>query len=87
MPRTHLGTTDGQFIGIMWIFTNKGDRENPNVRCGLVGKESRTGSDDALFASTVIFLELFTCDEYTIGTTTSQVKMIDKGEEMLQVQQ
>jgi hypothetical protein len=42
---------------------------------------------DALFASTVIFLELFTCDEYTIGTTTSQVKMIDKGEEMLQVQQ
>ena len=36
----------------MWIDTNKGDSENPNVRCRLVGKEFRTGPDDALFAST-----------------------------------
>ena len=36
----------------MWIDTNQGDAEHPNVRCRLVGKEFRTGPDDALFAST-----------------------------------
>ncbi len=36
----------------MWSDTNKGDADNPNVRCRLVGKEFRTGPDDALFAIT-----------------------------------
>ena len=52
VPRTHLATTGGKIIGTMWIDTNKGDADNPNVRFRLVGKEIRTGSDDALFART-----------------------------------
>ena len=34
------------------IDINKGDGENPNVRCRLVRNEFRTGPDDVLFAST-----------------------------------
>ena len=52
VPRSHLATTGGKIIGTMWIDTNKGDADNPNVRCRLVGKEFRTGPDDALFTST-----------------------------------
>ena len=33
VPRTHLATTGGKLIGTMWIDTNKGDSENPSVRC------------------------------------------------------
>ena len=52
VPSSHLATAGGNIIGTMWIDTNKGDDDNPNVRCSLVGKEFRTGPDDALFAST-----------------------------------
>ena len=47
LPGTHLATTAGKLIGAMWTDTNKGDSEKPNVRCRLVGKEFRTGPDDA----------------------------------------
>ena len=52
VPRSYLATTGGKIIGTMWIDTNKEDRQNPNVRCRLVGKEFRTGPDDELFGST-----------------------------------
>ena len=39
-------------IGTKWIDVNKGDFDNPRIRCRLVGKEFRTGPDDALYAST-----------------------------------
>ena len=35
VPRSHLATTGGKIIGTMWIDTNKGDADNPNVRCML----------------------------------------------------
>ena len=41
VPQTHIATTGGKLIGTMWIDTNKGDNENPNVRCRLVGKSFR----------------------------------------------
>ena len=31
VPRTHLATTGGKLIGIVWIDINKGDSVNPNV--------------------------------------------------------
>ena len=52
VPRSEQLETKGKVIGTKWIDTNKGDFENPNIRCRLVGKEFRTGPDDALFAST-----------------------------------
>ena len=52
VPRSEQVATGGKIIGTKWIDTNKGDFENPNIRCRLVGKEFRTGPDDALFAST-----------------------------------
>ena len=52
VPRSEQAETGGKIIGTKWIDTNKGDSENPNIRCRLVGKEFRTGPDDALFAST-----------------------------------
>ena len=39
-------------IKTRWIDADKGDEENPNYRARLVGKEFRTGPDDAMFAST-----------------------------------
>ena len=52
VPRSEQLETKGKVIGTKWIDTNKGDFENPNIRCRLVGKEFGTGPDDALFAST-----------------------------------
>ena len=69
VPRSHLATTGGKIIGTMWIDTNKGDADNPNVRCRLVGKEFRTGPDDALFASTPLLeaLRLIISRASTLG--------------------
>ena len=44
--------TRGKVIGTKWIDTNKGDIDNPKIRSRFVGKEFRTGLDDALSAST-----------------------------------
>ena len=44
-----------KIIGTKWIGADKGDLENPNIRCRLVGKEFRTGPDHALYASTAPF--------------------------------
>ena len=35
-----------------WIFINKGDRENPDVRSRFVAKEFNTGEEVGLFAAT-----------------------------------
>ena len=52
VPRSEQHQTKGKIIGTKWIDTNKGDSTNPKIRSRLVGKEFRTGPDDALFAST-----------------------------------
>ena len=52
VPREEQAKTGGKIIGTKWIDVNKGDIDNPNIRCRLVGKEFRTTPDDALYAST-----------------------------------
>ena len=52
VPRSEQRETGGKTIGTTWIDTNKGDFDNPKIRSRLVGKEFRTGPDDALFTST-----------------------------------
>jgi hypothetical protein len=52
VPRSEQRETGGKVIGTKWIDVNKGDADNPRIRCRLVGKEFRTGPDDALYAST-----------------------------------
>ena len=52
VPRAEQAETGGKIIGTKWIDVNKGDIDNPNIRCRLVGKEFRTTPDDALYAST-----------------------------------
>ena len=52
VPRSEQAETGGKIIGTKWIDVNKGDFDNPRIRCRLVGKEFRTGPDDALYAST-----------------------------------
>ena len=42
VPRSHLAATGGKIVGTMWIDTHKGDTDNPNVRCRLVGKRAPT---------------------------------------------
>ena len=39
-------------LGTRWVDTNKGDNENPDVRCRLVAQEINTGSNDDLYAAT-----------------------------------
>ena len=39
-------------ITVKWLDTNKGDKENPNYRSRLVGREYNEGKDDSLYAST-----------------------------------
>ena len=52
VPRAEQAKTGGKITGAKWIDVNKGDLDNPNIRCRLVGKEFRTIPDDALYAST-----------------------------------
>jgi hypothetical protein len=52
VPRSEQRLTGGKIIGTKWIDVNKGDSENPRLRSRMVGKEFRTGPDDALYAST-----------------------------------
>ena len=52
VPRTEQKLTGGKIIGTKWIDVNKGDSDNPRLRSRMVGKEFRTGPDDALYAST-----------------------------------
>ena len=57
LPRSEQKLTGGKIIGTKWIDVNKGDSENPRLRPRMVGKEFRTGPDDALYASTPPHLE------------------------------
>ena len=52
VPRAEQKKIQGKIIGTKWIDVNKGDFDNPNIRFPLVGKEFRTGPDDALYAGT-----------------------------------
>ena len=52
VPRTEQAESDGKVIGSKWIDVNKGDMDNPKIRCRLVGKDIRTGLDESLFACT-----------------------------------
>ena len=50
--RAKQQSTGGKITGTEWINVNKGDFDNPRVRCSSVGKEFKTGPDDGLYAST-----------------------------------
>ena len=52
VPRSDQLKTRGKIIGTTWIDVNKGDLDNPNIRCRFVEQSFRTGPDDALYAST-----------------------------------
>ena len=52
VPRSEQKLTGGEIFGTKWVDVNKGDSENPRLRSRMVGKEFRTGPDDALYAST-----------------------------------
>ena len=47
---------NGKFIGVRWVDINKGTRENPNIRCRLVG-QAFVGKDkpNDLYAPTPLF--------------------------------
>ena len=47
------GDPEGVIIDVRWVVVNKGAREEPNVRCRLVGREfADKGNRDDLFAGT-----------------------------------
>ena len=39
-------------VGTRWVNANKGDRDNPEIRCRLVAQEVKTYATDAYFAAT-----------------------------------
>ena len=52
VKRSEMLKCPGKMISTKWIDTNKGDRDNPNYRSRLVGREFNEGHDDLLYAST-----------------------------------
>ena len=52
VPRSHQKNTGGKIITVRWVDTNKGDEENPEIRCRLVGQEYARKKDDSLYAAT-----------------------------------
>ena len=52
VPRSDQLRTGGIIIGTRWVDVNKGDRDNPNCRSRLVGREFNVGRDDSLYAAT-----------------------------------
>ena len=39
-------------IGVRWVDVNKGDNENPEIRCRITAKEFNNNKRDDLFAAT-----------------------------------
>ena len=52
VKRSEMQKCPGKMISTKWIDTNKGDRDNPNYRSRLVGREFNEGHNDLLYAST-----------------------------------
>ena len=52
VPESHQRINGGKIIDVRWIDINKGDKENPNMRSRLVGREFNQGKDDTLYAAT-----------------------------------
>ena len=52
VKRSLVKSTGGRLITVKWLDTNKGDKDNPNYRSRLVGREYNEGRDDTLYAST-----------------------------------
>ena len=52
VPKSRIKELSGKLISTKWIDTNKGDRDKPNHRSRLVGREFNEGRDDTLYAST-----------------------------------
>ena len=53
VPRSEaLARTGKAPISVRWIDTNKGDDDDPNVRCRLVAREIRKAGEDPIFAPT-----------------------------------
>ena len=51
VPRSQIDECGGKLIDTRWIDTNKADELNPEYRSRLVGRKSKTGKDDSLYAS------------------------------------
>ena len=52
VPRSQIDVCGGKLIDTRRIDTNKADELNAEYRSRLVGRESNTGRDDSLYAST-----------------------------------
>ena len=52
VPGSDQLKAQGTIICTKWIDVSKGDLDNPNIRCRLLGTYFRRGPDDALYAST-----------------------------------
>lgn len=58
VPRERVKEMDGKMISTEWLDMNKGDRDKPNYRSRLVGREFNDGRDDTLYASTPLLQAL-----------------------------
>ena len=52
IPRAKALKMGWKVIKVRWIDVNKGDKNNPMIRCRLVGKEFNDGEEEGLFAAT-----------------------------------
>ena len=52
VPESHQRASGGKIIDLRWIDVNKGDKDNPDMRSRLVGREFNQHKDDTLYAST-----------------------------------
>ena len=57
VPRSEVVNKRAAVIPVRWVYVNKGDELNYNVRCRLVGKELKAKTKEALLAH-----ELFSGD-------------------------
>ena len=48
VPRALIKELGGKLISVRWLDTNKGDRDEPNYRSRLVGREYNEGRDDTI---------------------------------------
>ena len=60
-------------VGVKWVDTNKGDKENPEYRCRLVAREIKMDKKEYFFAATppleakkMLFSLLECCEEMSL---------------------
>ena len=88
VPRSEAHARTGRPpITVRWVNTNKGDHDNPNVRCRLVAREIRTPGMEAIFAPTPPLEALRTVLSCAVTQYPDQPKKVwePKSEERMQV--